>query len=47
MKFSTFGDKFNGPTGIGNLMDDLGKATVKPIDRQDFLESVTRLLAAA
>jgi valine--pyruvate aminotransferase len=26
MKFSAFGDKFNGPTGIGNLMDDLGKA---------------------
>ena len=26
MKFSAFGDKFNGPSGIGNLMDDLGKA---------------------
>ena len=26
MKFSAFGDKFNGPTGIGSLMDDLGKA---------------------
>ena len=26
MKFSRFGDKFNSPSGIGNLMDDLGKA---------------------
>lgn len=26
MKFSAFGDKFNGPSGIGNLMDDLGRA---------------------
>ncbi len=26
MKFSSFGDKFNGPSGIGNLMGDLGKA---------------------
>ena len=26
MKFSAFGDKYNGPSGIGSLMDDLGQA---------------------
>lgn len=26
MQFSAFGDKYNGPTGIGSLMEDLGKA---------------------
>lgn len=26
MQFSAFGNKYNGPTGIGSLMDDLGKA---------------------